>query len=192
MIYLLRQLARGLQEVIKPLGQREKTGERQLSARVVVDCRCPKAATHWPWVAGVADPKNPMVGRFAGWLTREARSADLVVIGQTKGWASKFEPLDPGAAILMMGRPVLVVPEGISSLGMEHVIIAWKDVREARRALQDVLPLLKKAARVTIFEACGPDEEKSALAALNDVVRKVQSPVRDIRPSAVKRSQFDL
>src|SRR6266516_7374463 len=35
-------------------------------ARVVVDCRCPKAATHWPWVAGVADPKNPMVGRFAG------------------------------------------------------------------------------------------------------------------------------
>jgi len=26
-------------------------------ARVVVDCRCPKAATHWPWVAGVADPK---------------------------------------------------------------------------------------------------------------------------------------
>jgi hypothetical protein len=33
---------------------------------VVVDCRCPKAATHWPWVAGVADPKNPMVGRFAG------------------------------------------------------------------------------------------------------------------------------
>src|SRR5438477_2988780 len=40
--------------------------ERQVSARVVVDCRCPKAATHWPWVAGVADPKNPMVGRFAG------------------------------------------------------------------------------------------------------------------------------
>lgn len=33
-------------------------------ARVVVDCRCPKAATHWPWVAGVADPK--MVGKFAG------------------------------------------------------------------------------------------------------------------------------
>src|SRR5438132_12353194 len=33
-------------------------------ARVVVDCRCPKAAPHWPWVAGVADPK--MVGRFAG------------------------------------------------------------------------------------------------------------------------------
>ena len=28
-------------------------------------------------------------------VTREARSADLVVIGQAKGWASKFDPLDP-------------------------------------------------------------------------------------------------
>jgi hypothetical protein len=27
-------------------------------ARVVVNYRCLKAATHWPWVAGVADPKN--------------------------------------------------------------------------------------------------------------------------------------
>ena len=60
-------------------------------------------------------------------VTREARSADLVVIGQTKGWASKFDPLDPGAAILRMGRPTLVVPEGISSLSVEHVVIAWKD-----------------------------------------------------------------
>jgi hypothetical protein len=48
------------------LGNAQKTRERQVTARVVVDCRCPKAATHWPWVAGVADPKNPMVGRFAG------------------------------------------------------------------------------------------------------------------------------
>ena len=51
--------------VIELLGNAQKT-ERQVSACVVVDCRCPKAATHWPWVAGVADPKNPMVGRFAG------------------------------------------------------------------------------------------------------------------------------
>jgi len=43
------------------LGNAQKAGERQVSARVVVDYRCPKAATHWPWVAGVADPK--MVGR---------------------------------------------------------------------------------------------------------------------------------
>ena len=48
------------------LGNAQKTRERQVSAGAVVDCRCPKAATHWPWVAGVADPKNPMVDRCAG------------------------------------------------------------------------------------------------------------------------------
>jgi nucleotide-binding universal stress UspA family protein len=37
-------------------------------------------------------------------VTREARSADLVVIGQTKGWASKFHPLDPGAALLTLAK----------------------------------------------------------------------------------------
>ena len=104
-------------------------------------------------------------------VTREARSADLVVIGQAKGWASKFDPLDPGAAILRMGRPTLVVPKEVSSLSLEHAVIGWKDTREARRAVQDSLPLLQKAARITIFEACGPDEEKSALARLDDVVR---------------------
>ena len=39
------------------LGNAQKTRERQVSARVVV-CRCRKAATHWRWVAGVADPKK--------------------------------------------------------------------------------------------------------------------------------------
>ena len=102
-------------------------------------------------------------------VTREARSADLVLIGQTKGWAS--DSPDLGGAILKMGRPTLVVPEGISSLGVEHVVIGWKDTREARRAVQDALPFLHGATRVTIFEACGPGEEKSALGRLNDVAR---------------------
>src|SRR4249920_4276038 len=70
-----------------------------------------------------------------------------------------------------MGRPTLVVPKEVSSLPLEHAVIGWKDTREARRAVQDSLPLLQKAARITIFEACGPDEEKSALARLDDVVR---------------------
>ena len=45
--------------------QKRATRRNARKTSVVVDC-CPKAATHWPWVAGLADPKNPMVGRFAG------------------------------------------------------------------------------------------------------------------------------
>ena len=43
--------------------------------------------------------------------------------------------------------------------------------REARRAVRDALPFLEQATRVTIVEACGPDDEKTALDRLNDVAR---------------------
>jgi nucleotide-binding universal stress UspA family protein len=104
-------------------------------------------------------------------LTREARSADLVIIGQVKAPGSAYRALDPGEAILKMGRPTLVVPEGVNSLRAEHIVIGWKDTREARRAVRDALPFLEQATRVTIVEACGPDEEKTALGRLDDVAR---------------------
>jgi nucleotide-binding universal stress UspA family protein len=104
-------------------------------------------------------------------VSREARSADLVIIAREKAPGSAYRALDPGAAILRMGRPTLVVPEGVSSLRAEHVVIGWKDAREARRALQDAIPLLQRARRVTIVEACGTDEEKTALQRLDDVAR---------------------
>ena len=102
-------------------------------------------------------------------LAREARSADLVIIGQTKAPGGAYRALDPGGAVLKLGRPALVVPEAVSSLQAEHVVIGWKDTREARRAVRDALPFLQQAGRVTIVEACGSDEEKTALGHLDDV-----------------------
>jgi nucleotide-binding universal stress UspA family protein len=104
-------------------------------------------------------------------VAREARCADLVVIGRTKAQGSLYRTLDPGGAILNLGRPALVVPEGVGALGGEHVVIGWKDTREARRAVRDALPFLQRATRVTIVEACGPDDEKTALGRLDDVTR---------------------
>jgi nucleotide-binding universal stress UspA family protein len=104
-------------------------------------------------------------------VARVARAADLVVIGREKMRGSAYISLDPGEALLNMGRPTLVVPEGVSALRAEHVVIGWKDTREARRAVQDSLPFLQEAARVTIVEACGAAEEKTALGRLDDVTR---------------------
>ena len=70
-----------------------------------------------------------------------------------------------------MGRPTLVVPEEMSSLRADHIVIGWKDTREARRAVWDALPFLQQATRVTIVEACGPADEKTALERLDDVAR---------------------
>jgi len=104
-------------------------------------------------------------------LARAARSADLVIIGQVKAPGNAYRALDPGEAILKMGRPTLVVPEGVNSLSAEHIVIGWKDTREARRAVRDALPFLQEATRVTIVEACKPGDEKTALGRLDDVAR---------------------
>jgi nucleotide-binding universal stress UspA family protein len=107
-------------------------------------------------------------------LVREARSADLVVIGASMPGASVYSSLDVGAAILNMGRPTLVVPDRTNSLQAEHVAIGWKDTREARRAVQDALPFLGLASRVTVVEADQEGEGSTALARLNDVALYLQ------------------
>ena len=55
--------------------------------------------------------------------------------------------------LLHAGPPVLVVPYTgtFASLG-ERVLVAWKDTREAARALRDALPLLRDALRVSLVE----------------------------------------
>ena len=120
-------------------------------------------------------------------LAREARNADLVIIGRTAGPGDAYSSLDPGGAILRIGRPTLVVPEGVSSLSAEHVVIGWKDTREARRAVQDSLPLLHDATRVTIVEICRAGEEDAAETRTDDVAHyltrhRIQCGPRAILP----------
>jgi nucleotide-binding universal stress UspA family protein len=104
-------------------------------------------------------------------LSREARSADLVLIGREKEQGSAYRRLDPGAAMLKLGRPALVVPKGVDALRAEHIVIGWKDTREARRAVRDAVPLLQQASRVTIVEARGPHEKKAPSNRIEDVAR---------------------
>ena len=85
-------------------------------------------------------------------VAREARAADLIIIGNERENRSQFRSLDAGSFLLKAGRPVLVVPKGVASLSPKHVAIAWKDTREARRAVADALPFLQAAENVMIVE----------------------------------------
>jgi nucleotide-binding universal stress UspA family protein len=144
---------------------------------VIIDMMRTKLAQQGHWFRGVAGANQrkidwrSMLDFPATALPCEARSADLAIIGQVKAPANAYRALDPGLAILKMGRPTLVVPEATSSLRAEHVVIGWKDTREARRAVRDALPFLQRATRVIIVEACGPGEEKAATVRLDDVAR---------------------
>ena len=102
-------------------------------------------------------------------VAREARSADLIVIGQMSGPGDTYSSLEPGDAVLRIGRAALIVPDSATSLRAQRVVIGWKDCREARRAVQDALPFLGDATRVTITEICRSGEEEAARNHLDDV-----------------------
>jgi nucleotide-binding universal stress UspA family protein len=101
-------------------------------------------------------------------IPKEARAADLLVIGQRMLPGDVVHSYDPGTIVLAAGRPVLVVPPEIDRLDLSRVLVAWKDTREARRAIRDALPFLKLADEVSIAVAKTPGAEE-ADAQLADV-----------------------
>jgi len=96
----------------------------------------------------------------ASFIASQARAADLVVVAKSSSGAShRVMTIDPGDAVLRLGRPVLVVPHDAREVLARSVIVAWKDTREARRAVLDALPFLQRAETVTVLSV---DEEASA------------------------------
>ena len=77
-----------------------------------------------------------------------ARSADLIVTAD--GGEDVFRALDIGSLVLGAGRPVLVAARNTEHPVGKTVLVAWKDSREARRAVSDSLPLLAKAKEVVV------------------------------------------
>ena len=103
-------------------------------------------------------------------IPKEARAADLVVIGQSVLPDDVVHSYDPGTIILAAGRPVLVVPPEIDRLEVSRILVAWKNTREARRAIRDALPFLKLADEVSIAVAQTPGAE-DADAQIVDVAK---------------------
>jgi nucleotide-binding universal stress UspA family protein len=106
------------------------------------------------------------------YIAREARAADLVIISREQPPFDAYIFPDPGALLLRVGRPVLTVPAGISSLTGRRVVVAWKDTREARRAVQDALPFLHRADEIIITKVCeSTDDVAPSQTRLRDVAQ---------------------
>ena len=104
-------------------------------------------------------------------VAREARAADLVIVGRNQKSHDPYRSTDSDALVLRTGRPVLVVPPGIRSLVANRVLVAWKDTREARRAVQDALPLLLGAKEVLLVEVTETASVEDSMRRLKDVGR---------------------
>ena len=103
--------------------------------------------------AGVKSFEHRLVddGIAAG-ISAHGAYCDLIVLGQS-------DPDDPDSAnietppyvILNAGCPVLIVPSGakVKTAG-SRILIAWNGRIDARRAVHDAIPLLRKASAVHV------------------------------------------
>jgi len=125
-------------------------------------------------------------------IPAEARAADLVVIGAHTAAEDAYHAFDVGTVILSAGRPALVVPEGVTKSPGERVLIAWKDAREARRAVQDALPYLIIAKDITLVEIAEEVQEMAAMAQLEDVERYLLRHGIKVRVRSVLRPKGSI
>ncbi|MCG2594399.1 universal stress protein [Ramlibacter sp. XY19] len=98
-------------------------------------------------------------------VAQQALFADLLVLGQRHPGdplAASVPPDFAEAVIIASGRPAIVVPYvgGTGRLG-ETVAIAWKETREAARAVAAALPLLQRAKKVHVL--CWSEEPAAAV-----------------------------
>jgi nucleotide-binding universal stress UspA family protein len=105
----------------------------------------------------------------ARYIVQQARASDIIVVGEAgRGTiADPFVQVSPSDLVMQAGRPLLVVPDACNWLDLRSVLIAWKDTAEARRAVADALPLLRKATDVTVVEIV--EEQANRPAALSRV-----------------------
>jgi len=108
----------------------------------------------------------------ARYILREARCADVIVSGgQSPAFSDAFALASPKDLVMQAGRPLLVAPDTAKWLDLRSVLIAWKDTSEARRAIADSIPLLRKARDVTVAEILEDGGDRSAATSrVKDVI----------------------
>jgi nucleotide-binding universal stress UspA family protein len=106
-------------------------------------------------------------------IVQQARAADIIVVGKAgrDALGDQYMQADPGDLLMQTGRPLLVVPETSNWLDLRNVLIAWKDTPEARRAVVDALPMLRKANDVIVAEIVEDESGRpTALSGVKDIV----------------------
>ena len=102
-------------------------------------------------------------------LAAAARACDVVVVS-AHPQTNYYRAADPAEVVMRSGRPVLVTPAKASPLDGRAVVLAWKDTREARRALQDGLLFLQRAEQVVVVAVCAQDEAGAVQRQVDDVI----------------------
>ncbi|WP_309643498.1 universal stress protein [Phenylobacterium sp.] len=104
-------------------------------------------------------------------LCHTARAADLIVAGGAPlSGADYWRQADTAELVIRAGRPVLVAPPAHRTFHGDRILVAWKDTREARRAVADAMPFLKRAEAIVVMEVCDEDQAHAAESHTAEVV----------------------
>jgi nucleotide-binding universal stress UspA family protein len=131
-------------EILLQAQARQREESLQAARRGYEECLRRNGFETAEWRASGADALDA--------VTLHARYADLVVIGQkSPDWSSGVDQDFERSVPIAVGRPVLVVPYAFERRPVgKRVLVAWNASREAARAVNDALPLLRRASHVDV------------------------------------------
>jgi nucleotide-binding universal stress UspA family protein len=100
-------------------------------------------------------------------VAQHARFADLCILGQDVSTTNAATGYTFSEQLLFVtGRPVVFIPaEGSFETLGRHILLAWNSSRPSTRAVNDALPLIERAERVTVL-AVNPAEFAQRYGAL--------------------------
>ena len=141
---------------------REDVGKRLEEIHAEFD-RLTAGSVETDWRDDITNPTRALVAA--------SRLADLLVMAASEGASTgdAYRSADPASVVLRAGRPVLVARDKVERISAERIIVAWKDTREARRAVADAVPLLVAAKEVTVVTVAAPADQWIR-DGLNDVI----------------------
>ena len=113
-----------------------------------------------------------LVGNPTRLLATHARAADLIVVGPTAMGvpADHLRTIDVATLVLSAGRPLLLASNNLELARPSNILVAWKDSREARRAVVDAMPFLTKARDVLVI-TLDDNDNKAAQESAADIMR---------------------
>lgn len=116
-------------------------------ARELFESRVRAAGLQGSWLSVEAADDAEVID----WTVRSCRYFDLAVFGGPTGEADRAPDDLVEQVVLECGRPVLAVPPRVpfGRVG-DNVLVAWTGSRASARALNDALPFLERAKKVTV------------------------------------------
>lgn len=163
---------------------RETIEERLKAARAAFQAATADFGACATFVCGMQMP-GPAVAAAS-------RAADLIVAGgAARSLHDSYRDTSPAELAITSGRPVLTAPPTAPPLSAKEVLLAWKDTREARRALTDAMPFFERAERVVVAAICPSLDAKQARIEVEDVAGALKRRGINAEASVVEHAHPD-